>query len=142
MAQNYRNHARYVPLYHFVLWALLLWNVTARTMDVFARPSRTAWLDLGVAIALALTAWYARAFALRAQDRVIRLEMRLRLRELLEPALLARAATLTPGQLVALRFAGDAELPGLVSEVLDGRLVAAADIKRRIQDWQADELRV
>ncbi|MGE3520945.1 MAG: DUF6526 family protein, partial [Vicinamibacterales bacterium] len=82
-----------------------------------------------------------RAQILTVQDRVIRVEMRLRLRALLTPDAAARAAALPVKQLVALRFAGDAELPSLVEEVLAGRLVSQKDIKTRVQDWQADFLR-
>jgi hypothetical protein len=79
---------------------------------------------------------------LRAQDRVIRLEERLRLREVLPADLARRAGTLTGGQLVALRFAPDEELEGLVREVLEGRLRKSSEIKRAIKNWRADLLRV
>jgi hypothetical protein len=75
------------------------------------------------------------------QDRVIRLEMQLRLRALLPADLQDRASALTPKQLVALRFAGDDEMPSLVAEVLAGKLPTPRAIKQRIQDWQADHLR-
>jgi len=86
--------------------------------------------------------FYARMFPLRAQDRIIRLEMSLRLASLLPADLRARAASLRPGQLVALRFASDAELPGLVRQVLDENLTDRREIKRRIREWQADHFRV
>jgi len=79
---------------------------------------------------------------LAAQDRLIRLEMRMRLQQLLPPDLRVRINDLTPRQLVALRFAGDAEMPDLIREVLDGRLKSGKEIKTRIKDWQADWLRV
>ena len=94
-----------------------------------------------VAVALLITIFLARIFALKVQDRVIRLEMRLRLRELLPPDLVPRIAELTPGQLVALRFAGDRELPVLARRVLDERLEDRKAIKQLIADWQADHLR-
>jgi hypothetical protein len=80
-------------------------------------------------------------FPLRVQDRVIRLEMSLRLASVLPPDLRARASVLRPGQLVALRFASDAELPGLVRQVLDENLTDRREIKKRIREWQADHLR-
>jgi hypothetical protein len=83
----------------------------------------------------------ARTFAVRVQDRVIRLEMRLRLRELLPPDLVPRISELRPRQLVALRFAGDRELPALTRRVLDERLQDGKAIKQLITDWQADHLR-
>jgi len=75
------------------------------------------------------------------QDRVIRLEMRLRMREILPADLHPRIAEFTPGQLVALRFAGDRELPVLARRVLDERLQDRKAIKQMITDWQADHLR-
>ena len=75
------------------------------------------------------------------QDRVIRLEMRMRLAELLPPDLKGRIRDLTPRQLVALRFAGDAEMAALVRDVLDGKLTSGKAIKESIRDWQGDFLR-
>ena len=139
--QDLRTHARYVPLYHFglglVILVLLGWTVG----EVIAHPSRRAALDLLIVAALTLAAFYARAFALTAQDRVIRLEMNLRMQRL-APDLMPRFAQFAPAQLTALRFAGDAELPALAQRVLDGTLSRSADIKRQIRDWQADHLRV
>jgi hypothetical protein len=83
----------------------------------------------------------ARIFALTVQDRVIRLEMRLRLRELLPPELAGRIDEFTAGQLVAMRFASDRELPVLARRVLDERLHDRKAIKQLIQEWQADHLR-
>ena len=85
--------------------------------------------------------WYVRSFPVKVQDRVIRLEMRLRLQQILPENLRAKIEELTPGQLVGLRFAGDEELPGLVQEVLDGKLAKQKEIKRKIKNWQADHLR-
>ena len=94
-----------------------------------------------VGVALILLALLARTFAIRVQDRVIRLEMRLRLRELLPPDLVPRIGELGPRQLIALRFAGDRELPALVRRVLDERLQDTKAIKQMITDWQGDHLR-
>jgi hypothetical protein len=79
--------------------------------------------------------------ALTVQDRVIRLEMRLRLRELLSPDLRSRINDLTHRQLVAMRFASDEELPELAREVLEGKLATSNEIKQRVKSWQADWLR-
>jgi len=92
-------------------------------------------------IALAIMFLLARVFALTVQDRVIRLEMRLRLRELLPPDLQPRIHELTRHQLVALRFASDVELPVLTRRVLDEHLDDRKAIKQLIQSWQADHLR-
>jgi hypothetical protein len=83
----------------------------------------------------------ARIFALTVQDRVIRLEMRLRLAQLLPPDLRPRIGELTPKQMVALRFASDQELPDLVRTVLTDRIQDGKAIKRMIRDWQGDYLR-
>jgi hypothetical protein len=79
--------------------------------------------------------------ALTVQDRVIRMEMRMRLQQALPPELRARINDLTPRQLVALRFASDAEMGVLVREVLEGRLKTPKEIKLRVKEWQADWLR-
>lgn len=140
--QNLANHARIVPLYHFVLGGIVGVNLFFTGWMLVSGPTPGRAMAFALAIGLLIVFWYARAFALAAQDRVIRLEMRLRLERLLPPAQFARFDELGVRQIVALRFAGDAELPGLVDEVLAGRLVRPEDIKRRIRDWQADWLRV
>jgi len=85
--------------------------------------------------------FFARIFALKVQDRVIRLEMRMRLQQVLPPDLRGRIPEFAVGQLVALRFAGDAELPELARKVLDEKLTDRSAIKKMIRDWQPDELR-
>jgi hypothetical protein len=84
----------------------------------------------------------SRGKAQRMQDRIIRLEMRLRLERLLPPEQRADIAKLSLGQLVALRFASDAELPALAKDVVANRIEDRKEIKRRVKDWQADWLRV
>ena len=88
-----------------------------------------------------LCVWRARAQTLTVQDRVIRLEVRLRLKEVLPAALVARIGDLSARQLVGLRFAGDAELPGLVERCLSGQLANDEAVKKEIKNWQADWLR-
>lgn len=140
--QDFKNHRRYVPLYHLVLGALVAANLLYAGRRVFQAFSEDSLFALVVALSLAILFFYAREFALRAQDRVIRLEMRLRLERLLPADMLARLGELEPRQLVALRFASDGELPGLIRDVLEGRLVSTTDIKKQIKNWQADTLRV
>jgi hypothetical protein len=137
--QNLKNHARYVPLFHFVLGLLVFANLVhaVRVLVPFT-PDRA--YDAMVAAALALMFWYTRAFALTVQDRVIRLEERLRL-QALAPELASRFDQLTIGQVVALRFAGDGEVAALLREVLEGRLTAPGDIKKAVKHWRADTLR-
>jgi len=108
---------------------------------VIHAPSANVVVALIVAIALLLAALYGRMFALAVQDRLIRLEMQLRLQGLLPANLRPRIPEFTVNQLVALRFASDAELPGLAGKVLAENLQDRKMIKRMIQNWQADELR-
>jgi hypothetical protein len=139
--QSFENHARWVPLYHFVIPAILLANLVWAVILLARTPSWPTLLGVLMALAFFGIYLYARIFALRVQDRLIRLEMQLRLGRILPPELVERAASLLPGQYIALRFASDAELPALVREVLDQKLTDGTAIKRRIRDWQADHFR-
>jgi Family of unknown function (DUF6526) len=141
MAQNFQNHVRYVPLFHFFVLPMLLLNIGWEIHRVVVAPSAGSVKELLVALALFLAALYGRMFALAVQDRVIRLEMQLRLQGLLPVDLRARIPQFTAGQLVALRFASDAELPGLAGKVLAENLQDRKTIKRLIENWQADNLR-
>ena len=141
MAQTYATHVRYVPRYLIALFVLIVhaaWSWYDFAADVSLAAARSA----AVASALVLIALYARSFALRAQDRVIRLEMRLRLRELLPPDLRTRIQEFTTDQLVALRFASDRELPALAVRVLDEGIRERKVIKPLVKEWQEDDLRV
>lgn len=140
--QSYKSHARFVPLYHFVLLPFLLLNVLAMAYHLYLDPALfEAWQFL-LSVALFLTALFARVFALKAQDRIIRLEERLRMREVLPADLHARIGEFTEEQLIALRFASDAELPELAARVLRDRPAKRDEVKRLIKDWRADEFRV
>ena len=139
--QNFANHVRYVPMYHFVCFGLLTAFATRAVIQLIDRPTLDGWFQVFLGVGLLLLAWYARAFALTVQDRVIRLEMGLRM-QYVTPQLLAQFGKFTPSQLTALRFASDGELPDLAQQVLDGRLVGSGSIKRAIRQWQADTLRV
>jgi len=142
MPQTYENHAKLVPTYHFVAFGILVINLGWSIWALIKAPSDGATIvALLLAVALLLMFFHMRTFPLSVQDRVIRLEMRLRLAEVLPDDLRPRIGELTRGQLVALRFAGDGELPGLVREVLEGRLTGGRDIKKKIKDWQPDYLR-
>jgi hypothetical protein len=140
--QNFANHTRWVAAYHgFVFPVLILnfvWSVvqlgkTGFTADGFIR--------ILTAAALFLLASYARLFALTVQNRVIRLEERLRYERILPEDLKARIGEFSTGQLIALRFASDAELPGLARKVLDGNVKTGKEIKQIIQNWRPDYLR-
>jgi len=139
--QSLENHVRFVPLYHLLLTLLLLVNLGFWVRVSFLGFTGLRLAGLCVALALFLLFFYARQFAVTVQDRVIRLEMRLRMERLLPADLAGRFGEFEPQQLVALRFAGDAELPDLARRVLAGELRSNAQIKRQIKDWQADWLR-
>lgn len=141
-AQNYKNHTRIYPPFHYFVLPVLLLNVINEGRHVWADPNRATGFQLLVAAALLMAALTARGMALKAQDRVIRLEMNARMRELLPADLVSRMGQLTPQQLVALRFAGDSELANLVRDVLAGKLTTQKAIKLQIKDWQGDYLRV
>ena len=141
-AQNYKNHTRFFPPFHFFVMPVLLINVIIEGRQLWADPNRSAGFAFVLALALVMLALSARAMALKAQDRVIRLEMHARMRGLLPADLVARIGDLEPAHLVALRFAGDRELPDLVRAVLAGTLTTQKAIKLQIKDWQGDSLRV
>lgn len=139
--QTYSNHARFYPLFHFVVFPVLAINMFVTLWSLIKAPGlATAWGFI-VALALVLLALTARLMVLTVQDRLIRLEMRLRMREVLPADLQGRMLTLSREQLVGLRFASDAELPALVRQVFDGALKTSADIKKAVKDWQGDYLR-
>jgi len=139
--QTYKNHARLFPLFHFFVAPVLAANVVVAARRLYwAQSAHYAW-ELLIAVTLVALALAARVMALAVQDRVIRLEMRLRLHQLLSGDSKLRVNDLTPRQLVALRFASDAELPELVNEVLAGKLASSKEIKMRVKNWQGDFLR-
>jgi len=140
--QNYKNHARWLQPFHFFVLPVLLANVIYSIQLMVGDPSLGTGFALLVAAALFMLALLARTQALKAQDRVIRLEMRLRLREVLPPDLHPRILELTPEHMIGLRFAGDAELPELVRQALGGTLATTKSCKEAVKDWQADHLRV
>ena len=140
-SQSYSNHTRFYPLFHFVVVPILVLNFANAARHLYNDPTRSTAFALLVAFGLVALALAARLMALAVQDRVIRLEMQLRLMRVLPPDLQSRVAAISRQQFVALRFAGDDELPGLVREICDGRLNAPKEIKQRVKNWQADWLR-
>jgi len=139
--QSYARHRRNRPVYWFV-YAVFVADLIWASYRFVQTPSVGLALAMLTGIALLILALYARIFALTVQDRVIRLEMRLRLRELLPASLHSRIGEFTKGQLVALRFASDAELPELAEKVLRDNIQDRAAIKQMVKDWEADHLRV
>jgi hypothetical protein len=139
--QSYQKHTRWLPGFHFFVLPVLLANLVNAGRHVWMDPTLHFASQLLVAAALLGVAFFSRAQAVTVQDRVIRLEMRLRLRGILPPELQPNIETLTHRQLVALRFASDAEMAELVRDVLAGKLSTSKDIKTRIKHWQSDWLR-
>ena len=138
--QTYKNHAKVVPAYHYFTFALVAVYLVYRAYLLITAPSLPNGMGMVAATALLMIMFWARIFALRVQDRVIRLEMQLRLMQL-APDISARFAEFTVNQLCSLRFASDAELPGLARTVLADKLDDRATIKKMVREWQADNLR-
>lgn len=140
-SQNFQNHARYVPAYHFVAAPILLINLIWSLYKIVTDFSGDRVISLLVAFAIFVMWFYARVFPLAVQDRVIRLEMTLRMEKLLPSDLRPRIKDFSLGQLIALRFAGDEELPGLAKTVLQQNIASRAEIKKLIKNWTPDYLR-
>jgi len=138
--QNFENHTRQVPIFVTGMLILLV-NVGGRLYALRHGVSFGSIMDVLVAAALVPLFVTARQSTLSVQDRLIRLEMRLRLAHLLPADLQSRIPEFTLDQLVSLRFAGDAELPALARKVLDEKLADRKAIKKMVQNWQADYLR-
>ena len=140
--QNYSNHVKWVPTFHFFVMPVLLLNLGWSIHRII--HNGFTWdglIQMLTALALILLMFNARLFALRVQDRVIRIEERQRFARLLPADLQPRINEFTPGQLVALRFAGDEELPELARKVLNDKLRDVKAIKQMIKNWRADYLR-
>jgi len=141
-SQNYANHAKRPPLLFLAgcylstaatlgVGYLLVVDFSARTLALFV-----------VAACTAIALLYARRFSTRVQDRVIRLEERLRLERILPDELKGEIGQLTTDQLIALRFASDAEVTGLVRRIVAGALTDRKSIKQAVEHWRADHQRV
>jgi hypothetical protein len=132
----------YVPAYHYYTaaagFAVLVWAIY-RTIQSF---SLDRVMMLLLVVVVILVSYWARAFALGAQNRIIRLEERLRLAAILPEALRPRVDDLRMSQLIALRFASDAEVPALMKRVLDENLTGSNEIKQLIKDWRPDYARL
>jgi hypothetical protein len=147
--QNFRNHGKIVPAFQYFLIPVLVLNlIYAGYRLFFTGWHHNAWgvgaavLNLLMALALLVLASLARLFALGVQDRVIRLEERLRYQQLLPDDLNPRINEFTINQLVALRFASDTELPALARKVLEGNVTDRKTIKQMVQNWRADYQRI
>lgn len=140
--QSFENHRSLVPGFHrvaaFLVFLPLVWFVY-RAITQF---SVDAVMLVSLTLGLILTGLYARVFALRVQDRVIRGEERARMARLFPPELAGRIDDLTTDQLVGLRFASDEELPDLTARVLRGEFADRTAIKGAIRNWRADNERI
>jgi len=140
--QNFSNHVRWVPTFHFFVMPVFVLNL-GWSIYRLIRPGFT-WdglIHFLMALALVIFMFNARLFALRVQDRVIRMEERQRMSTLLPDDLKARIGEFAPAQLVALRFASDEELPVLSRKVLNDKLTDMKAIKKMVQHWRGDYLR-
>ena len=139
--QTYANHARFDPPFHFIVLPVVLITVIAIIVRAVREPSLwSVWLVV-VVFAGMVAVFKIRLNPLKVQDRVIRLEERLRMMALLPEATRSRIGELTDGQFVGLRFASDEELPALVKRALDEKL-SRKDIKKAVTNWRPDYSRV
>ena len=140
--QTYQNHTRWHPPFHFFLLPVMLINVVWSIVQFARNPGWDQGWWIVVSLALVVMAALSRTNPLKTQDRVIRLEEQLRYRQLLPADLDRRTGTLSTAQIIALRFASDEELAGLVRQVLEGKLSKPVEIKRAIKNWRGDMMRV
>ena len=139
--QNFKNHSRNIPLWHFIIPVIIISLLTGSIINlVHAEASNVYSAALLVVIAVLLIGfyWYTRWFALRAQDRAIRAEENFRHFILTGKPLDSR---LRMGQIIALRFASDEEMPALAQRAVDEKL-SQQEIKRAIKTWRPDYNRV
>jgi hypothetical protein len=139
--QSFANHTRLDPPFHFFLLPLGLVAIILSVIRIIHRPTIASTLLLILAVGFVMIAAKTRGYSLKVQDRVIRLEERLRLAMLMPEAGRSRIGELTESQLIALRFASDDELPGLAMRALNEGLTSK-QIKKAIESWRGDYFRV
>lgn len=141
LQQSYADHGRTDPAFHRFLVPISAITIIVAVVNAVRHPGfNSAWLVV-VSIAAGVALFKMRLYSLKVQDRLIRLEERLRLQQLLAEPLRSRIPELTVGQLVALRFASDAELPMLVTRALNEKL-SKDDLKKSVTMWRPDFFRV
>lgn len=140
--QSFANHTRWHPPFHFFILPVMLINIIWSVVQFILSPGWNSGWWVVVSLALLLLTFFVRTNSLKVQDRIIRLEEKLRYQQLLASAVVQRTSALTSGQICALRFAGDDELEELVNAVAAGKFVRPKDIKRAIKNWRADTFRV
>ncbi|HUA19582.1 MAG TPA: DUF6526 family protein [Bryobacteraceae bacterium] len=142
LPQTLANHVRFHPPYHFFLFPSTVVLLILTIVNVVRHYHRLdAWILLLIGILAPIQVLLMRVYPLKVQDRVIRLEERLRMQSLLGEPLRVRIGELSEAQIIALRFASDAELPGLVEKAL-GSKMPMAEIKKAVVTWRADTFRV
>ena len=142
--QDYSNYRRYYTPHHFIFYPIAFALITISFFFIFKYPDRSSEWSIITAILLLIT-WLSfmmrQHYSIVPQNRIIRLELRLRYYQLTGQSFEPIESRLSFGQLAALRFASDAELPALVERTLQGNLPPSV-IKKSIKDWQADNMRV
>lgn len=139
--QNLKNHQRYLPVWHLIVPLVLLAIMIGAIRNIVKSESSnlySAWLIFGISLLLPVFYWYTRWFALRAQDRAIRAEENFR-------HFLLTGKPFDPrirlGQVIALRFASDEEMPALAKKAIEEKL-SSKEVKKAIQTWRPDYHRV
>ena len=140
--QNFSNHTRWHPPFHFFVLPVMLINVIwAIVVFVKAPESNSGWWIV-VSLALLMLSLFVRTYSIKLQDRLIRLEESVRYHQILSPAVIQQAAALTTRQVIALRFAPDDELESLIGQTLAGNFEKTTNIKQAIKNWREDTFRV
>jgi hypothetical protein len=139
--QSFKNHAMFDPLFHFFLAPVGVVLLIGAIWQLVKDPGWMTGIEVVVILWLFLLVFKTRVYSLKVQDRLIRLEERLRLAALLPVSLQPRISELSVDQLIGLRFASDAEVPGLVEKTLGGNW-NRKQIKEAIQNWKPDTWRV
>lgn len=139
--QNFANHGKFDPPFHFFLAPMSVLFILYACVHLYRHPDVHSVIVLAGAITAAGALFKFRIYSLKNQDRIIRLEERLRLATLLPENLRARIGDLSEGQLIALRFASDAELPALAQRAINEQL-SRKDIKTAIVNWRPDYFRI
>jgi hypothetical protein len=140
--QTFATHRRFIPAWHFFALPVLVANVFVLAARFWGDPRLVNGWAVIVAIAVTTGIYISRSMPLRAQDRIIRLEERIRLERVLPSDMRGRIGNLTAEQLIGLRFAPDDEVPELTRRALNGELNTRADINRAIRNWRPDNMRV
>ena len=140
--QNFENHVRFVPMYHMVAFPMIAAFVIYSLYMVVTALSLASVMFLLFGVGVTIAMLFARLFPLAAQDRIIRLEERLRLHDLLPQEQHDTIGRLTTEQLIGLRFASDDEVADLIAAVVSEGIKDRTEIKKRVKNWRPDHQRV